>query len=274
MKEYNTEEYFKKHGFTDGGYVNKCELKFRKEFFCGFPKEPNFMIKTKFNINDIVCYKEKNFTIIGVIFEAVDEGWEAQYTLQGIEKNEIFYSVPEYKIFAVRSPKYRMGDIIKSFHGKTDYKITEIEVPLQFTTYLYNLISLDGRNCIDQATEEYIEQILEKNAKNRNKFKLGDIVKWTGYKEIDFKITSIIDDGATRCYSLEATSGVCGCARVSERELTLVTEQEIDVNINLKPHYWTGGQVPSCENIVASKNGITEKDLSKAINLYKALKEI
>ena len=61
MKDYNTEDYFKKHGFTDGGYVNKCEPKFRKEFFCEFSKEPNFMIKTKFNINDIVCYKEKKF---------------------------------------------------------------------------------------------------------------------------------------------------------------------------------------------------------------------
>ena len=192
-------------------------------------------MKTKYSINDIVYYKGKDFTIIDVIFEAVDEGWEAQYTLQGIEKNEIFYGVPEYKIFAVRSPKYRMGDIIKSFHGKTDYKITEIEVPLQFTTYLYDLISLDGRNCIDQATEEYIEQILEKNAKSRNKLKLGDIVKWMGYKDIDFKITSIIDDGKTFCYSLEATSGVCRCNRVREEEISLASEYYTrDDNISME----------------------------------------
>jgi hypothetical protein len=209
-----------------------------------------------------------------VIFEAVDEGWEAQYTLQSIEKNEILYSVQEYKIFAVRSPKYKIGDIVRSFVWNVDYQITGVEVELPFTTYVYNVISLDGNNYIDKATEKYIERTLEKNAKRRNKFKLGDIVKWTGYKKIDFKITSIIEDGKTFCYSLEATSGICGCDQVREEDLTLVTECEINMNVNLKSSHWTGGIVPSCEKIVASKNNITEEELSKAIVLYKTLKTI
>jgi hypothetical protein len=209
-----------------------------------------------------------------VIFEAVDEGWEAQYTLQSIEKNEILYSVQEYKIFAVRSPKYKIGDIVRSFVWNVDYQITGVEVELPFTTYVYNVISLDGNNYIDKATEKYIERTLEKNAKRRNKFKLGDIVKWTGYKKIDFKITSIIEDGKTFCYSLEATSGICGCDQVREEDLTLVTECEINMNVNLKSSHWTGGTVPSCEKIVSSKNNITEEELSKAIVLYKTLKTI
>ena len=213
MKEYNTEEYFKKHGFADGGYVNKCEPKFRKEFFCEFPKEPNFsMIKPTYNINDIVRghNRDINYLIIGIVF-AYNLG-EAEYTLQNIDTKETHYNIPEYLIFGlVRSPK----------------------------------------------------------------FKLGDIVKWTGYKDIDFKITSIIlDEGGAFCYSLEATSGVCGCNRVREEELTLVTEYEINMNVNLESSHWTGGTVPSCEKIVSSKNNITEEELSKAIVLYKTLKTI
>jgi len=274
MKEYNTEEYFKKHGFTDGGYVNKCEPKFRKEFFCEFPKEPNFfMIKTKYDINDIVVYDEEEYLVLGVIILSKLYDNNPCYSLKSVRKEDVFYCVPENRISRlIRSPKYKKGDIINLVWSKIgECKILGVKFDFEYKDFSYEYWdSSDNHRC---GFEWFITKY-DKKELDRNKFKLGDIVKWTGYKKIDFKITSIIEDGKTFCYSLEATSGICGCDQVREEDLTLVTECEINMNVNLKSSHWTGGIVPSCEKIVASKNNITEEELSKAIVLYKTLKTI
>jgi hypothetical protein len=147
MKEYNTEEYFKKHGFADGGYVNKCEPKFRKEFFCEFPKEPNFsMIKPTYNINDIVRghNRDINYLIIGIVF-AYNLG-EAEYTLQNIDTKETHYNIPEYVISGlVRSPKYKKGDIIEQLYDNaTKFEIKGVQFNFADKDFVYSYVPLNN----------------------------------------------------------------------------------------------------------------------------------